>query len=282
MDVRDLTIGEFGRRTGLSPKALRLYEVSGLLKPASVDPATGYRRYTTDQVDRARRISLLRQLDMPLAIVAEVLAADDDADAAIRLERWWQAQEAQARARRASVDYLRAQLTRSGPARTPYPVTMLERPSTKVATITRECDQQSIVPTSLACAAEIDAHLRAAGAEPAGERWFLFHGHVTPDSEAPVEVALPFTGTVEPAGDIVIRVEPAQTLAAVTVTRGDCFYPKIMFAYDDVEDHVHAAGLPTTGAPREIYFAEWSEITDDDPFVHVAVPVRSTVESQQR
>jgi DNA-binding transcriptional MerR regulator len=274
MDVRDLTIGEFGRRTGLSPKALRLYEVSGLLRPASVDPATGYRRYSGDQVERARRINLLRQLDMPLAVVAEVLAGDDT-QAAIRLERWWQAQEAQVRARRASVDYLRAQLTRGVPPRTPHPVSLLDRRQTKVASIARDCDQQTLVPTTLACAGEIQAHLRAAGAEPSGERWVLFHGHVTPDSEATVETCLPFTGTVEPAGDIVIRVEPAQTLAAATVTRGDCFYPKIMLAYEDVNDHVRAAGLSITGAPREIYFAEWCAVGDDDPVVHVALPVRT-------
>ncbi|MEV4620328.1 MerR family transcriptional regulator [Asanoa sp. NPDC049573] len=281
MDVRDLTIGEFGRRTGLSAKALRLYEVSGLLRPASVDPATGYRRYSVEQVERARRISLLRQIDMPLAVVAEVLAGSDT-EAAIRLDRWWQAREAQVRSHRASADYLRAQLTRSGPPRTPYPIRLIDRPRLKVAAITSECDQQSLVPTTLARAAEIDTYLRAAGAEPVGERWILFHGHVTPDSEATVEIGLPFTGSVEPTDDILIRIEPAQTLAAATVTRGDCFYPKIMLAYDDVEDHLRDTGLVTTGAPREIYFAEWRDITDTDPFMHVAIPVETTMESEDR
>ncbi len=65
------------------------------------------------------------------------------------------------------------------------------------------------MPTTLACAAEIAAHLRASGAEPAGEQWIIFHGHVTPDSEATIEICLPFTGAVEPVDDIVIRVEPA-------------------------------------------------------------------------
>lgn len=73
-ELRGLTIGEFGRRAGLSVKALRLYEMSGLLPPAQVDPVSGYRRYAVSQLERARRISLLRRLDMPLAVVAEVLA----------------------------------------------------------------------------------------------------------------------------------------------------------------------------------------------------------------
>jgi hypothetical protein len=35
-----LTIGEFGRRSRPSAKALRLYDVSGLFVPAEVDPVT--------------------------------------------------------------------------------------------------------------------------------------------------------------------------------------------------------------------------------------------------
>lgn len=69
-----LTISEFARRTGLSHKALRLYDLSGLLPPAGVDPANGYRLYAPEQIERAKLISLLRRLDMPLATVAEVLA----------------------------------------------------------------------------------------------------------------------------------------------------------------------------------------------------------------
>jgi MerR family regulatory protein len=46
--VRDkyLRAGEFGAAARLSSKALRLYAEEGLLVPASVDPATGYRLYS--------------------------------------------------------------------------------------------------------------------------------------------------------------------------------------------------------------------------------------------
>ena len=45
-----LSIGEFAARTGLTPKALRLYDKRELLCPADMDPSTGYRRYSVDQV----------------------------------------------------------------------------------------------------------------------------------------------------------------------------------------------------------------------------------------
>lgn len=61
-----LTIGKFGRLTGLTPKALRIYAREGLLQPEVVNPATGYRYYTQAQAQVAERIRLLRSIDMPL------------------------------------------------------------------------------------------------------------------------------------------------------------------------------------------------------------------------
>ncbi|HEY2794081.1 MAG TPA: MerR family transcriptional regulator [Micromonosporaceae bacterium] len=272
VETRGLTIGEFGRRTGLSAKALRLYDVSGLLPPAEVDAISGYRRYTSEQIERARRISLLRQLDMPLAVVAEVLAGTDT-EAALRLERWWAAQEASMRARRGSLEYLREQLNRTTGRRKPHDVTLRDVPETKLATISRTTDQQHLVDTITAGGEELRRFLDTAGATPTGESWVIYHGQVTPDSEATVEMCAPFTGTVDPAGPVVIRVEPAQTVAACTITRGECFYPTIMLAYDDVAAWTAANGRPMTGPPREIYFVDWCDIGDDDPFAHIAVPV---------
>jgi len=70
--VKLLTIGEFARASRLSPKALRLYDSLGLLRPARVDQWTGYRYYSPDQLDQARLVAWLRRLDMPLATIKEI------------------------------------------------------------------------------------------------------------------------------------------------------------------------------------------------------------------
>ncbi|HEY2794402.1 MAG TPA: MerR family transcriptional regulator, partial [Micromonosporaceae bacterium] len=107
--VPSMTIKEFGRLSGLSHKALRLYDMSGLLSPAEVVPTSGYRFYSHDQLERARRISMLRQLDMPLATVAEVLDGTDT-EAAHRLAQWWTQQEATMRSKRAAYGYVRSRI----------------------------------------------------------------------------------------------------------------------------------------------------------------------------
>lgn len=68
-----LSIGQFARLTGLSIGALRHYDELGLLVPAEVDRATSYRRYRRAQLERARSIARLRELDLPLDEMAAVL-----------------------------------------------------------------------------------------------------------------------------------------------------------------------------------------------------------------
>jgi protein phosphatase len=77
-----VTIGGFARLTRLSPKALRLYDELGLLRPATVDPASGYRYYAPAQVERARLIAWLRRLGMPLAQIQRVCGLTPDEAAA--------------------------------------------------------------------------------------------------------------------------------------------------------------------------------------------------------
>src|ERR1700674_1673143 len=72
-----LAIGDFSRATHLTVKTLRHYHETGLLEPAQIDPQTGYRRYTTEQIPVARIIRRFRDLDMPLNEILSVLSAPD-------------------------------------------------------------------------------------------------------------------------------------------------------------------------------------------------------------
>jgi DNA-binding transcriptional MerR regulator len=269
----ELTISEFGRRAGLSHKALRLYDVSGLLAPARVDPANGFRFYSVTQLERARRISVMRQLDVPLATITEILAGTDE-QGLIRLDRWWAAEQATNEARKATLEYLRDRLIRpSSPGLAPRPVLTREVPETKIATIRTDTDQQMLVGVIISSAMQIRAHLAQAGAVLTAGSWVIFHGAVTPEGEAPVEVCIPFSGLVDPAGPIAIRVEPAHTEAYCTLTKDECAYPRIMLAYDLLSDWVRRAGVPTTGAVREIYHPNFPAAAGSDLAVDIAQPI---------
>jgi DNA-binding transcriptional MerR regulator len=60
------SIGEFSKVTGLSVKTLRHYHEERLLIPIHVDPGSGYRYYDESQIEFARSIAYLRQLEFPI------------------------------------------------------------------------------------------------------------------------------------------------------------------------------------------------------------------------
>lgn len=109
-----MTIGDFARESGLTPKALRLYDDLGLVRPADVDVYSGYRRYDPAQLDRARMVALLRLLGMPLARIKNVLDLSP-AQAAQEVEAYWAQVEADTGARRDLVATLVQQLRNEVP-----------------------------------------------------------------------------------------------------------------------------------------------------------------------
>ena len=266
-----LSIGDFARQARLSPKALRLYDALGLLTPASTDPSNGYRYYTAAQLPRAHLIALLRQLGMPLTRIAGVLELPDQA-AAQAISTYWREVEHDTGVKRRLVHYLETFL--SGKAATMYDVQYRDVPAQKVATV-----QQSVLVRDLP--ALIDrAHrdlytLLAAAGLPAGPRSFvIYHGRVDEESDGPVEVCVPFEGTLDPQGEVRIRLEPARREAFTTITLAQCQFPGILGAYDAVYTHARERQMQPAAPPREVYFTAQSAVQDDDPFCDVALPVR--------
>lgn len=68
-----LTIGAFARAVGLAPSALRYYDECGLLRPAQVDGATGYRYYTPELARRAQAVVHMRDAGLSIEVMRTAL-----------------------------------------------------------------------------------------------------------------------------------------------------------------------------------------------------------------
>jgi len=67
------SIGEFSRLGGVSVRTLRHYDEIGLLRPATVDPDTGYRGYSAQQLGQLNRIMALKELGLSLTQARRLL-----------------------------------------------------------------------------------------------------------------------------------------------------------------------------------------------------------------
>jgi DNA-binding transcriptional MerR regulator len=80
VDDELLSIGQFARLSGLSVGALRHYDDVGIMAPANVDQVTSYRRYRREQLQTARLVVTLRDVEFPLEVIREYLSIDDPRD----------------------------------------------------------------------------------------------------------------------------------------------------------------------------------------------------------
>ncbi len=75
-----LNIGDFAKHGRVSVRMLRHYDAIGLLRPARVDPFSGYRCYEAAQLTRLNRVIALKDLGFTLQQVRAVL--DEEVDTA--------------------------------------------------------------------------------------------------------------------------------------------------------------------------------------------------------
>ena len=71
----NMQIKEFAALAGVSVRTLHYYDEIGLLNPAHVDEATGYRFYDESSLLRMQEILFYRELDFSLKSIVEILSA---------------------------------------------------------------------------------------------------------------------------------------------------------------------------------------------------------------
>ncbi|MFI9767080.1 MerR family transcriptional regulator [Streptomyces sp. NPDC052415] len=278
-----LTIGAFAARARLSAKALRLYDRLGLLTPAHIDEVSGYRYYRVGQIERARTVALLRQLDMPLARVAEIVEAPDGTEAADRLAAYWADVEARVAGQRTLAEYLRGRLSgRNSEMYENFVVETVDVPEQMLLTETRHVlagELPAWIGASLGRLMEAATECGGITAAP----FVVYHAEVSMESDGPAESCVPVAdgaaarAWAERQGrthGATARVEPARRLAYTRISKAQVAHPQILAAFEAVEQWIPKQGLSQAGPCREVYFADWDAAGAGDPVCDVAFPVR--------
>jgi DNA-binding transcriptional MerR regulator len=212
-------IGDFATQSWLSPRALRLYDELGLLRPAQVDPQTGYRWYAPEQLEQARLVASLRQLQLPLAQVKLILGLDAPT-AAEQIARCWAEAETSHAARRELAGYLIDRL--NGKAPVMYDVQVRDMPARSLLCVLRRAHTQE----TMAMGRDLIARLRPVAApqhgDPVTAPFAIYYGQVSEDSDGPVEWCWPVpddqaADLAARFDDLTLRTEPAHQEAFVDV-----------------------------------------------------------------
>ena len=257
-------IGEFSRITRVTIDTLRHYDALGLLKPAKVDPFTGYRYYSARQLMSLNRILALKEVGFSLEEIARILQGELTNDELrgmlkaqlIRAEG--EVQAAQLRQERilARLNYLN--LEDDMPA---YEVTLKPVEALTVAAIRETVPAIEQMPER--CSEMFDAIERWIRASnlPLGPSMSIYYNEgftrenidteclfIIPDSDA--------ARLKKPAAPIEVRQLQAVPLVASTIATDD-FYKKpggLLPAYNALAQWIEENGYQIAGPPRELFY----------------------------
>lgn len=256
-----LTIGEFARLGQVSPRMLRHYDQLGLLRPAHVDPGTGYRSYAVAQLPRLHRLLALRDLGFALEQARELL--DDDLPieqlrGMLRIRRAQIEQsvaDEQARLRRVEA-HLRAlegntAMSQDIVIKTTEPVRIAQ------STDTAPGFGELLPPVLAPLYHQVLDHLARAGATPG--LCVAHYGPPADDGSVVAHAGFTLDGqTVEPSEAVDVVELPAIEVASV-IHRGPM--DEVGPVYEALLGWIHHSGHRLAGPSRELYL-EWH---DDDP-----------------
>ena len=254
-----LAIGDFSRATHLSVKTLRHYHRIGLLEPADVDPDTGHRRYTTEQIPMAQVIRRFRALEMPLEEIRAVIAAPDldtrnDLIAA-HLDRL----EENLAKTQGAVASLR-NLLQPPAGSVPAKVEHRSAAAVPAAAVSEVIDVEDALSWYQGALGELYATLTAQSLPIAGPGGGIYSNELFSDERGLATVFVPHQGTVRPMGRVTPLVVPAVELAT-TVHSGP--HTDIDRAYGSLAAYVTERALAIDGPIRESYLVGRHHTADE-------------------
>ena len=189
-----MTAGQFGERTLLSAKALRIYSERGLLPPDSVDPLNGYRYYAPEQVTTGWLIALLRSANLSLEQIGRIIGSDTGS-AVRELEQAADALSRRTEANQAVLRRARLHLLQEVDMSQVSTALEGDRPIVSLMQRMHPEEMDVVITTAVGRLREVAA---ASGLTVTGDPFGIFHAPITAESDGPLEIALPVDAVADP------------------------------------------------------------------------------------
>ncbi|GAA2817521.1 MerR family transcriptional regulator [Kitasatospora sp. CM 4170] len=261
-------IGDFAKHGRVSVRMLRHYDAIGLLRPARVDPVSGYRSYEAAQLARLNRVIALKDLGFTLQQVLDVL--DDRVDAGelrgmLRLRRAELAAAMAADAQRLARVEARLRTIESEGSMPEHDVVVKRVPPVRVAELTAVAasyEPEDITPVIGPLFAELCRRVAEAGVAGTGPSVARYEDTPEGDGSVLIRVAIPVGASVESAvehGFAVVDL-PEIEEAVTVVHRGSM--DDALGAFQTLARFIDQNGYRSTGYARELYL-ECPESTAD-------------------
>ena len=193
-------------------------------------------------------MALLRRLEMPLAQVADVVAAPEGRRADL-VAQYWAAVERRFAHQRQLAMHLRTRLSGDEGGYDMYEIAEREVPEQRFLTEQRHVLVQDLPDWLATSIGRLIESAEAFGGQD-GPTTVIYHGEVNEDSDGPVEVCVPIARERDTAAHVPSRLELAHREAYTRITKAQVEFPQILSAYEAVDSWIRSEGRTMSGSPR--------------------------------
>ena len=253
-----VSIGEFAAAVHLSVKTLRHYHEVGLLEPSEVDPGSGYRYYSYEQIPAAQVIRRLRNLDMPVVELKAVLAAPDPDSRHQLISAHLGRLEMQLAETQAAVGELQDLLGRTQTEQMVEHRTVAPTPALAIHDVV---DREDVLAWWHGALGELRATVTAQRLRQAGSPGGLYSTEIFEHDRGAATVFVPVEGAARPIGRATPVVVPGAEIAVIH-HRGSL--ANIDLSYGDLGSYVMKHEINVDGPLRENYLRGFLDTDADD------------------
>ncbi len=263
-------IGDFSKLSQVTIKALRLYDELNLLKPARIDPESGYRYYSAEQISRLNQILVLKNLGFTLEQAAVML------NGGIRTDQFREMLLARRKQLEENVRFEQERLllvearlrqieNEGGELMSQNEVVIKSVEPIRVYSL------RDVIPTFSAVGGlfhRLYEDITAAGAKMAGPGIQIYHESEYKDHDIDVEAAFPVTG----GSKLALHELPGIAKAACLIHNGS--YEMLHASYALIGKWIEDNGYSICGNSREVYLKTDDQASDQSEYVtEIQIPV---------
>jgi DNA-binding transcriptional MerR regulator len=267
-------IGEFSRLTQVTIRMLRYYDEMGLLKPAQIDPWTGYRMYSTEQIPILNKIIYLRDSGFNVSEIASALN-NEESDSIIEqldkkhreIEEVIQLEQEKLR----KIDLAKKEL-QGNQSEMHYNVSIKSIPAYQVLSLRR------IIPTYYAEGElwqELSSFVTQNNILISNDTFSIYHDTEYKEHDVDVELCVLVKKLGKNVGDFIYRNTESVPIMACTMVYGD--FSNIAGAYlafaNWLQEHSH---YRMGGSSRQIvHRGPWNETDPEKYLIEIQIPLEN-------
>ena len=279
-------IGEFSKSCGLSVDTLYHYEQKGILPPAFIDSATGYRYYDAAQLVSVNKILALKDTGFSLSEIPTFLEDKVSVPALIgMLEEKADSMETTLRYGTDRLERLRTNIFLIKNGGIPYmnEISVKKVEAIVIASIRRTMPRADFDSNLEQMWPAVNNHIKEKGAKRTIPCLMLYYSQFEDKRQfnfgydqntLDVEVAEPVTSLFEGNGEVRVYALPAVERMACIVHNGP--FPTISGTYTKLYDWLEQNHYKAGGPLREIYHkGDWITNNPDEYITELQVPIVS-------